>query len=116
LIDHLRQGTVRLDRVTTLVLDEADRMLDMGFLPDVKRIVARLPARDQTLLFSATMPPVIARLAAELLRDPVAVHLGRRASAAVGVTDVASPVATHLKSALLLHIHMHTVLPTVLGD
>jgi ATP-dependent RNA helicase RhlE len=59
LLDHMRQNQARFDRLHTLVLDEADRMLDMGFLPDLKRIVARLPARKQTLLFSATIPPVI---------------------------------------------------------
>src|SRR6478735_5054008 len=96
LIDHLRQGTARLDRVTTLVLDEADRMLDMGFLPDVKRIVARLPAREQTLLFSATMPPVIAKLAGDLLKNPAAVQIGRRSTAAVGITQAAYPVPAHL--------------------
>src|SRR5207248_2802342 len=101
LLDHLHQGTARLDRVATLVLDEADRMLDMGFLPDVKRIVARLPAREQTLMFSATMPPVIARLAGEILRNPATVQIGRRTAAAVGITQAAYPVPAHLKTALL---------------
>src|SRR6201997_1173235 len=67
LLDHMRQNQARFDHLHTLVLDEADRMLDMGFLPDLKRIVARLPAREQTLLFSAPMPPVIADLAKEIL-------------------------------------------------
>src|ERR671929_1001992 len=70
LLDHMRQNQARFDHLHTLVLDEADRMLDMGFLPDLKRIVARLPARQQTLLFSATMPPVIVNLAKEILRNP----------------------------------------------
>jgi len=76
LLDHMRQNQTRFDRLHTLVLDEADRMLDMGFLPDLKRIIARLPARKQTLLFSATMPPVIAKLAGEILHDPLRIQVG----------------------------------------
>jgi ATP-dependent RNA helicase RhlE len=75
LLDLWRQGAVRLDRIATLVLDEADHMFDMGFLPDIRRIVAALPARRQNLLFSATMPPEIRRLADGLLRDPHVVEL-----------------------------------------
>ena len=100
LLDHMRQNQARFDRLHTLVLDEADRMLDMGFLPDIKRIIARLPGRKQTLLFSATMPPVIARLAGEILRNPATVQVGRRSAPAVGITQAAYPVAEHLKTAL----------------
>ena len=75
LLDLWRQGAVRLDRIATLVLDEADHMFDMGFLPDIRRIVAALPARRQNLLFSATMPPEIRRLANGLLSDPHVVDL-----------------------------------------
>lgn len=114
LLDHLQRGTARLDRVTALVLDEADSMLDMGFLPDVRRIVARLPARRHTLLFSATMPPVIAQLAREILRDPATVQIGRRAAAAVGITQAAYPVPAHLKTALLRHLLRETDMPSVL--
>ena len=89
-------------------------MLDMGFLPDVKRIIARLPARKQTLLFSATMPPVIAQLAGEILRDPATVQIGRRSAAAVGITQAAYPVPAHLKTALLRHLLRHTEMPSVL--
>jgi ATP-dependent RNA helicase RhlE len=89
-------------------------MLDMGFLPDLKRIIARLPAREQTLLFSATMPPVIARLAGEILRDPVRIQIGRRSAPAVGITQAAYPVAEHLKPALLRHLLRHTEMPSVL--
>src|SRR3954447_11555015 len=82
LLDHMRSNQARFDHLHTLILDEADRMFDMGFLPDLKRIVARLPAREQTLLFSATMPPVIAKLAKEILRDPATVQIGRRSTPA----------------------------------
>jgi len=114
LIDHMNQGSAKLDRVVTLVLDEADRMLDMGFLPDVRRIVSRLPARSQTLLFSATMPPVIAKLASELLKKPVNVQIARRATTAVGITQAAYPVPGHLKTALVRHLLRETEMPSVL--
>ncbi|MCC6419078.1 MAG: DEAD/DEAH box helicase [Gemmataceae bacterium] len=114
LLDHMRQNQARFDQLHTLVLDEADRMLDMGFLPDLKRIVARLPARKQTLLFSATMPPVIARLAKEILRDPLTVEIGRRSAPAVGITQAAYPVPEHLKTPLLRHLLRHTEMPSVL--
>ncbi len=114
LIDHLNRGTARFDKVTTLVLDEADSMFDMGFLPDVRRIIARVPARNHTLFFSATMPPVIAKLAHELLRDPATVQIGRRSATAVGITQAAYPVPTHLKTALLRHILGETEMPSVL--
>jgi ATP-dependent RNA helicase RhlE len=114
LLDHMRQNQARFDHLHTLVLDEADRMLDMGFLPDLKRIVARLPARKQTLLFSATMPPVIARLAGEILRNPQTIQIGRRSAPAVGITQAAYPVAEHLKTPLLRHLLRHTEMPSVL--
>ncbi len=114
LLDHMRQNQARFDQVHTLVLDEADRMLDMGFLPDLKRIIARLPARRQTLLFSATMPPVIGRLAREILRDPLSIQIGRRSAPAIGITQAAYPVAEHLKTALLRHLLRHTEMPSVL--
>jgi ATP-dependent RNA helicase RhlE len=114
LLDHMRQNQARFDHIQTLVLDEADRMLDMGFLPDIKRIIARLPARKQTLLFSATMPPVIAQLSREVLRDPATVQIGRRSAPAVGITQAAYPVREHLKTPLLRHLLRNTEMPSVL--
>ncbi len=114
LLDFLQRGATKFERATTLVLDEADSLFDMGFLPDVKRIIARMPARKHTMLFSATMPPVIAKLASEVLRDPASVQIGRRSSAAVGITQAAYPVPTHLKTALLRHLLRETEMPSVL--
>ena len=114
LLDHMRQNQARFDQLHTLVLDEADRMLDMGFLPDLKRIVARLPARKQTLMFSATMPPVIAKLAKDILRNPQSIAIGKRSAPAVGITQAAYPVAEHLKTTLLRYLLRHTEMPSVL--
>lgn len=114
LLDHMRQNQARFDQMHTLVLDEADRMLDMGFLPDLKRIIARLPARKQTLLFSATMPPVIAKLASEILNNPKTIQIGRRSAPAVGITQAAYPVAEGLKETLLRYLLRHTEMPSVL--
>jgi ATP-dependent RNA helicase RhlE len=101
LLDLSAQGHVRFDRISFLVLDEADRMLDMGFLPDVKRIIALLPKTRQTLLFSATMPDGIARLAANILRDPVRVEVTPAASTVEQVEQRVIFVATAEKAAVL---------------
>ena len=114
LLDHMRTNQARFDQLHTLVLDEADRMFDMGFLPDLKRIIARLPARKQTLLFSATMPPVIDKLAKEILKDPLTIAVGRRSAPAIGITQAAYPVAEHLKTALLRHLLRNEEMPSVL--
>ena len=114
LLDHMKQNRVPFERLSTLVLDEADRMLDMGFLPDIKRIVARLPARKQSLFFSATMPPVILSLAREILRDPLIVQVGKRSAPAIGITQAAYPVPEHQKSALLHHLLRNMDMPSVL--
>ena len=86
LMDHMRQGNAELDNIGVLVLDEADRMMDMGFWPDVRRIIAALPAKRQTLLFSATMPQEIVDLAKEIIHDPKYVQVGEASAAARTIT------------------------------
>jgi ATP-dependent RNA helicase RhlE len=104
LLDLMQQGHVRLDRVEVLVLDEADRMLDMGFINDIRAIVAKVPARRQTLFFSATMPQEIRTLANSLLDDPVAIAVTPPASAAVTVTQRVYLVDRDNKQELLAHL------------
>jgi ATP-dependent RNA helicase RhlE len=114
LLDHLGQQPAVLRGMGVLVLDEADRMFDMGFLPDIRRIIARLPGRHQTLLFSATMPPVIAALARDILKDPASIQIGRKTGVAIGITQAAYPVPQHLKTALLRHLLRETDMPSAL--
>ncbi len=102
LLDHLGQGVIHFRDVNILVLDEVDRMLDMGFLPDVRRIVEKISRDRQTLLFSATLPPEIERLAAWVLRDPELVEVGIRRSPAETVTHAVYPVAAAQKFDLLM--------------
>jgi len=113
LLDHLNQKTIDLSYVEVLVLDEADRMFDMGFLPDIRKILKHVPAKRQTLLFSATMPDDIRRLAHEVLRDPVTVQVGHTAPAST-VSHALYPVEPHLKTALLLELLRHTDTGSVL--
>jgi len=113
LLDHLSQGTIDLSHVDVLVLDEADQMFDMGFLPDIRRILKQVPAKRQTLLFSATMPPDIRKLASEILREPVTIQVGNTAPP-VTVSHAIYPVAQHLKTALLLELLHHTDTESVL--
>lgn len=114
LLDHLSRGTLKLDSLQVLVLDEADRMLDMGFLPDVRRIIARVPKERQTMLFSATFPDEVMKLANEILTKPKLVQIGARSSAARGLTHTAYPVPAHLKPDLLLEILLEINSPAVL--
>ncbi|WP_415909876.1 DEAD/DEAH box helicase [Oleiharenicola sp. Vm1] len=104
LLDYLEQGEVRLDQVDVLVLDEVDRMLDMGFLPDVKRIVAKVPKARQTLFFTATLPPEIEQLAAWALRDPFKISVSRERSTAETITHAFYPVVQAQKFELLAHL------------
>jgi ATP-dependent RNA helicase RhlE len=113
LLDHLQQKTVDLSRVDTLVLDEADQMFDMGFLPDIRRILKALPPKRQNLMFSATMPPEIRKLASEVLRDPATVEAGNVAPAET-VRHGLYPISQHLKTPLLLELLKNTDTNSVL--
>lgn len=104
LLDHVQQKTVNLSQVQMLVLDEADRMLDMGFLPDLQRILNLLPAQRQTLLFSATFSGDIKKLAASYLRDPVTIEVARSNSAAANVTQQVFMVPEARKQAAVVHL------------
>ena len=114
LLDHLNRGNCRLDKVGFLVLDEADRMLDMGFLPDVKRILERCPRARQTSLYSATIPPQIETLIQWAMKDPQTVEIGARRSPVATVKHVVYPVAESQKTELLLalldHVHYDSVI------
>jgi ATP-dependent RNA helicase RhlE len=114
LLDHIERGSLDLSQVEALVLDEADRMLDMGFLPAIRRVLALLPTRRQTLLFSATMSPAIENLARSTMRHPKLIDVGPRGRAAVTVEQTAYPVATESKTALLLHLLERESYPRVL--
>ena len=104
LIDFMDQGLINFSSLTHLVLDEADRMLDMGFLPSIKRIVKVIPAKRQTLFFSATMSPEIEHIAYAMLKDPTFIEVSRRGSAASLVEQMAYPVAQQSKMPLLLDL------------
>ena len=104
LLDHMERGNVSFDDLEVLVLDEADRMLDMGFAPQLNRIVNDIPRYRQTLLFSATMPPEVEALARKYLRKPVVVQVGRRSEAASTVTHAVYPVPRDRKNTLLVEL------------
>jgi ATP-dependent RNA helicase RhlE len=104
LLDHFKQPYAKLDGLEVLVLDEADRMLDMGFLPDIRRVLRHLPPKRQTLFFSATMPGPIQALSRELLHQPASINLERKAAPAVGIRQAIYPVPEELKPALFVEL------------
>jgi len=104
LLDHFQQGYAAMSGLEFLVLDEADRMLDMGFLPDIKRVLRHIPKPRQTFFFSATMPPPIEALTRDMLRSPARIALQRKAAPAKGVIQAVYPVPASLKGALLVEL------------
>ena len=114
LLDHLERQNVVFDDLEILVLDEADRMLDMGFAPQINRVVEQIHGYRQTLLFSATMPPEVEALARKYLRQPIVVQVGRRTSAANTVQHAVYPVPHNRKSELLVHLLKEAKLDSVL--
>ncbi len=107
LLDHIEQKSINLSQVEVLVLDEADRMLDMGFIPDIKRILALLPKQRQSLLFSATFSEEIKRLADQMLKDPQLIEVARRNMVSETITHVVHPVSSGMKRNLLAHLLRH---------
>ena len=114
LLDHARASYAKLAGLEYLVIDEADRMLDMGFLPDIKRILRHIPARRQTLFFCATMPAPIGALASEMLKKPVTINVQRQSAPAVGITQAAYPVPQDLKAPLLFELLQRKILQQAL--
>ncbi len=113
LLDHINRHTIDLSQLEVLVIDEADQMFDMGFFPDIRRILTHLPKKRQTLLFSATMPMEIRRLAGDILQNPTTVQVGATAPADT-VRHALYPVSQHLKTALLLELLGNTSAESVL--
>jgi ATP-dependent RNA helicase RhlE len=114
LLDHMSRSYSNFKNLQVLVLDEADRMLDMGFLPDIKRIISHLPAKRQNLMFSATMPNEIAKLSREILHDPFTISVERQSAPAAGITQAAYPVPHHLKPVLLVELMKRGLIRSVI--
>ena len=114
LLDHLERQNVVFDDLEILVLDEADRMLDMGFAPQINRIVSAIPKYRQTMLFSATMPPEVEALSRKYLRKPQVIQVGRRSMAAIGVTHAVYPVPRVRKTQLLTELLKDKAMDSVL--
>jgi len=104
LLDHIYSGRIDFADLEVLVLDEVDRMLDMGFLPDIKKIISLLPPVRQNLAFSATLPAEITSLVHQILRNPVMIQIGQRSASAAGIRHAVYPVPRHLKTALLIEL------------
>ncbi|RPJ12570.1 MAG: DEAD/DEAH box helicase, partial [Desulfobacteraceae bacterium] len=113
LLDHIGQRTINLSWLEVLVVDEADQMFDMGFMPSIRQIIRHIPRKRQTLLFSATMPDEIKKLAGELLNNPVTVKVGKTAPP-VMISHAIYPVEQHLKTAILLELLRRTDTESVL--
>jgi ATP-dependent RNA helicase RhlE len=114
LLDHMERRTISLSRIHTLVLDEADRMLDMGFAPALQRILQQVPRERQTMLFSATLAAEIGRLSHLALKDPVTIAIAAKGATADSVTQMLYPVMPNQKSDLLLAILRNTTMQSVL--
>ena len=114
LLDHIYNGRIDFVDLSILVLDEADRMLDMGFLPDIQKIISLLPGKRQNLLFSATMPPEILTLTHQILKHPVTIQIGQRSSPAAGIRHAVYPVPRHLKTDLLSALLLGEAMTSVL--
>jgi ATP-dependent RNA helicase RhlE len=114
LLDHMQRGSISLKSIEVFVLDEADRMFDMGFIHDVRRITAALPKKRQTMLFSATMPPEVKKLASGILKSPKTIQVGQQRNPIETVTQTIYPVEKPLKIDLLLYMLKETFMYSVL--